>query len=198
MRVTNKDFEVKQDTQKLVGSILEESAERDAIHVAVAPVIAGQKLWAGAKIGFSHDNVVMEEESLFGLKAIGIVDPFLQTSIEEGQRFFMFLNPGTVTTMKHYWEHPSFPSESNKINLEKKSSEEWLRAFANKQHFDYNDMLSEAQDSDGCIVAFGQDLHSSEELDPGDFDLFWQHISVVTERTFDQVHRQSVAWSCSC
>lgn len=92
--------------------------DRDAIHVAVALVSAGIKLYPGAEIGFLPDGSV-------GLKvdAIGVVDPFLKNPVFPGEKFWMVLFPKTVTNLRHNWDHPAFASKeelkTNKIVDEK-------------------------------------------------------------------------------
>lgn len=84
---------------------------RDAIHVAVAPVTAVERLEPGQHIGLLQANdtelVSAEAEEL-----IGIVDPFLPEAVESGERFWMFLYPFTVSGMRHAWRHPAFEHAS--------------------------------------------------------------------------------------
>ncbi len=90
-----------------LGELIEDGdRRRDAIHIAVAPVTAAEKLKPGDHVG------LVEEDSreLVGRceDCVGIVDPFLKADVEPGQRFWLFLYPNTVTAMRHAWSHPSF------------------------------------------------------------------------------------------
>lgn len=91
-----------------LGQIIDGEATRDAVHVAVAPVIAAEDLRAGQSVGtrskWNADVVAM-------VPGIGVVDPFLTSPVKAGQRFWMFLYPGTVTGLRHDWTHPEFPTD---------------------------------------------------------------------------------------
>ena len=86
---------------------------RDAIHIAVAPVTAAQYLQRGEHVGFVEDG----NTELVGSSTnpIGIVDPFLAADVETGQRFWLFLYPGTITSLRHVWTHPQFTAAANAI-----------------------------------------------------------------------------------
>jgi len=79
---------------------------RDAIHVAVAPVTAAARLAPGQHVGLVQDG----NTELVGPcdRVIGVVDPFLAADVEPGQRFWLFLYPGTITGLRHVWTHPVF------------------------------------------------------------------------------------------
>jgi hypothetical protein len=79
---------------------------RDAIHIAVAPVTAAVRLAPGQHVGLIREG----DLELVGPcdHAIGIVDPFLAEEIERGQRFWLFLYPGSITALRHVWTHPAF------------------------------------------------------------------------------------------
>ncbi len=93
-----------------LGEIIVGHQYRDAIHIAVAPVVAGDALDAGMPIGFGADSETAFFAGKLGAKykAIGIVDPFLRRPVNKGDKFWMFLYPNTVIGMRHEWQHPAF------------------------------------------------------------------------------------------
>lgn len=85
-----------------LGNLVQEPARRDAIHIAVAPVEAGYDLQPGEHVGIEHGKAVSHVET------IGIVDPFYKGTVHRGERFWLFLYPGTITSLRHVWTHPAF------------------------------------------------------------------------------------------
>ena len=88
---------------------LAETEARDAIHLAVEPVIAGEKLFPGQDIGLMHTPqgycAVTRAD-----KNLGIVDPFLKNPVMPGERFWLVVYPRQIRSLRHVWEHPDFPS----------------------------------------------------------------------------------------
>lgn len=81
---------------------------RDAIHFAVVGVSAGENLLPGASI-----RVVSGVARSCGfVERHGIVDPFLMRSVLKDDVFWCFLNPKSITDLKHVWKHPDFPEET--------------------------------------------------------------------------------------
>ena len=87
-------------------------ARRDAVHVAVAPVVAGEDTEAG-------DHIVLLDGQFLPTPshnpaAIGVADPFRRESaacIKKGERYWLFLYPNTVTSLRHVWQHPAFRAQ---------------------------------------------------------------------------------------
>jgi hypothetical protein len=75
-------------------------AGRDAVHVAIAPTTARQRLLPGQHV--DRDGGTAGEP-------VGVVDPFLRDPVEAGQRFYLCLYPNTVTSLRHEWDHPAYP-----------------------------------------------------------------------------------------
>jgi hypothetical protein len=90
-----------------LGQLVEDGERRrDAIHIAVAPVTAVERLAPGQHVG------LVEAGNLERVgpcdRNIGVVDPFLTEDVEPGQRFWLLLYPGTITGLRHVWTHPAF------------------------------------------------------------------------------------------
>lgn len=104
------------DALETLGMIHFKPEKRDAIHLAVDPVIAGQDLKVGESIGIIDGKAYRAGECLLdGNKQYevvpyhGIVDPFLPRGPKEGQSFWFVMAPRMVTSLRHVWEHPDFP-----------------------------------------------------------------------------------------
>ena len=52
--------------------------DRDAIHIAVMPVVAGEKLQPGTHVGFAKGGYRVTASPSGGYECVGIVDPYLQ------------------------------------------------------------------------------------------------------------------------
>lgn len=95
------------DTSPQLGRLIDDGdRRRDAVHIAVAPVTAAVRLAPGQHVGLVEAGNV----ELVGPcdENIGLVDPFLASGVEAGERFWLFLYPGTVTGLRHVWTHPAF------------------------------------------------------------------------------------------
>jgi len=174
------------DLGTTIGKLADDGAGRDAIHVAVAPMIATERLWPGQHVGVIGDRAGVREPF------VGIVDPFLAGAVQEGQRFWLFLYPNTVTLLRHQWTHPAFsdaaPAQS--------SSEAWLRLHAEAIGLSYGRLIELANE----WLQYGE-YHTLSYDTPDvvyeDNEKFWTHFEVVTGKKVDADKRQTFI-SCSC
>lgn len=99
-----------------LGHLASGNARRDAVHIAVAPVVAAHRLAPGQHVGLLDDGLAAADNLA---ETIGVVDPYLKKSVEVGECFWLFLYPGTVTSLRHVWTHPAFtaklPKESSHV-----------------------------------------------------------------------------------
>lgn len=100
------DVSMSTHTPALGDLITDGDRRRDAVHVAVAPVTAAERLAPGQHVGFVRagdmESVGPSDDP------IGVVDPFLRTDGRPGERFWLFVYPNTVASLRHVWTHPAF------------------------------------------------------------------------------------------
>ncbi len=195
----------------VLGNLATENAQRDAIHIAIAPIIASQNLKVGQHIGVDQNGKSCPDSP------VGIVDPFLKKGPKEGESFYILLYQNTVTGMRHHWSHPAFGEESSVpnpglANLSpelKASSEAWLKDFIESSDCpDYYSVIAAA--TDGCLSNTdpeyynesyynnGQYLHFNGRDAHGDIPPeFWDHIEIVTGIKIPR-NKRAEFWSCSC
>lgn len=197
---------VSTDALETLGNIINEHQKRDAIHIAVEPVIAGERLSPGAHVGPRADGTWGTEAE----RHLGIVDPFLTANVRKGQRFWLLVYPRKITSLRHVWSHPDFSdpdphaeqtaeavSKRLTESAEKKASENWLRSYAaelpdggatlenllihTKEHIEYGDYWSEGGRFEGISLPME----------------FWHHYEIYTGEKVEDGKKESF-FSCSC
>lgn len=188
-----------------IGKLIDQERHRDAIHVAVAPVEAGEKLAPGQHVGINKDG----KATLRNATSVGIVDPFLKVNVKKGDLFYLFLYPGSIVSLRHEWVHPAFKAITLPPSTGKAASEAWLREYAKKvnpyyappdgYYFEktgkdesYKILMRDL--SGNTITYHGIDMHSRGELI--DEEELKRHAEVVLGRpvNFDNFEY----FSCSC
>lgn len=166
--------------------------DRDAIHIAVVPVIAGELLHAGAKVKVIDKGTTALQTDY---NPVGVVDPFLTVNVRKGQRFWLFLNPGSITSLRHHWNHPKFKevvSETipdNSYSSTQLKSMQWLERFAEEEvRRSYNEMMQAVND----YVKNGESV-----IWLGLTDEFCEHYAVVTGIELNEALDDSF-YSCDC
>lgn len=190
------DRPVATDALATLGTIIDDKQKRDAIHLAVLPMVAGRRRLA---VG-AHVNAEGVEVKPYSDTAVGIVDPFLRTSVEPGERYWLVIYPRVITSLRHVWAHPQFPDEAGTPaapSHDRTASEAWLQDFCAKSDCpDYHTVLARALDNgdsfDPEYLHFdGRDAHG--EIPPE----FWVHVEIVTGKKIDGRDRAKY-FSCSC
>lgn len=179
-------------------------ALRDAVHIAVAPVVsdADDYLFPGDPVAFVYGSTSLVKRKLPEYEhadnpPFGVVDPFRREPVRKGERFWALLYPNTITFLRHHWQHPAFDDTARAESSNVSEAEQWLHRFADEWNFDYEEMLRAAVAGDEYIIAVGIDLHSRDELGE-DHALFWKYLGELTNRTYSVEHQETVGWSCSC
>lgn len=212
------------DALETLGMIIDETAKRDAIHLAVEPVIAKQPLAPGQHV--TVDGRACNEWSDL---AVGIVDPFLNENVNRGERFWLVVYPRQITSLRHVWEHPKFPFSETKITeeeIEKTNSDKpvnlaiekskiwikelingWLEEIEDRSHggeYYWTDKKLLTYDN---IMTHADYWVTSKELYPeriylGNFDTsvppeFWYHYEIVRGKKVKEDKKDNF-FSCVC
>lgn len=184
-----------------LGELIAGDQERDAVHVAIEPVVAGDNLSAGQGVGlFNYTHIGREVVGVTD-SLIGIVDPFLKSDVLEGQKFWMFLYPNTVTGMRHDWSHPSF----EKWRPSKDAADAWMERFAEKHTAPYEG--DRVYSPDELIEAAHEYLRSGDRMvqqgdeslrDDTDSREFWKYYEIITGDAVPVCVLDVVPFCCTC
>jgi hypothetical protein len=128
--------------------------------------------------------------------------------VKHGERFWLYLYPRSITSLRHNWTHPAFPDAvagSTYVNPSRKlESEQWLRNFCERHDFlNYDDFMRTVTEGswhddegyngmsihDDYFTVFGSD--ASGEIPPE----LWLHVENVLGRRIDN---KPSFFSCSC
>lgn len=214
------------DALETLGTIHTHDEFRDAIHLAVEPVVAGEDLAVGQRITYVNGKA-------YGLRtgeeAIGIVDPFLSQRVKEGEKFWLVVLPRMITSLRHVWSHPAFPDEAAVAFLKKaqatseddvipelvaqtaeESAYNWIREYAESLSYenadDSNQMITAEE-----LIEYGWEFYESnrkgswgEYLNKGGLlegvsvaDEFWDNLAILKGVSIESEHRSSF-FTCSC
>jgi hypothetical protein len=174
----------------ILGRLIDGEQQRDAIHIAVAPVVAAEKLSPGQHIGFVGDDTTKVGVTR---TPIGIVDPFVTGMIYPDQKFWMFLYPQTITSLRHDWAHPAFSAVVAADPVAE--SRAWIEGFAAEIEQTYN-RLMEAADlwiEEGDYT-YDNSEHYKDHWDK--FPEFWKHYEIVTGKKVED--KSDTFFRCSC
>jgi hypothetical protein len=194
------------DALETLGTKIAAGAGRDAIHLAVEPVMAAERLLPGQHIGFVvggiETNFASGSVGASAKTKLGIVDPFIIGAVNPGDNFWMVVYPRTITSLRHVWTHPAFGDEPAKaVDVSPEAtSKAWIQAFAASVPLSYETVMEGARDyvSSKRRDGYGEYLCFGGLLEGESVPMeFWWHYEVVTGETVAEDHRGSF-FTCSC
>lgn len=187
------------DSQFLIGKlIIDGNGEPDAVHIATMPVVASESLKSGQHIGFTEGGWQVTGSPKAPFNFVGIVDPFLAKDVAQGERFFMFLYPNTITGLRHVWSHPAVAKDGRGVGT---LSEKWLRDFACDVDADYYEMMSTAATHCDPKKEYGGEylIEGGKWEGQSTPQEFWEHFKNVTGKSPpESKYGTPSIFSCSC
>lgn len=181
-------------SQLMLGKSLYGERHRDAIHVAIAPVEVTEEMKPGERVRFVGEGTEKVCKAGEG-DAVGIIDPFVRYTVYQGQRYWLFLYPGTITSLRHEWAHPAFG------DVTKQASRKWIEEFAVELDQTYNRLIAAAElwieTDDGKWG--GEHTYDNSETYKGvhesKWPIFWQHFEILTGK---KPRQGGCFYTCSC
>ena len=176
-----------------IGKIQEQGPQvRDAIHVAVMLVKSYGDLSPGQHVGFADEYLGKDIPYVKQTDTpIGIIDPFLnEDTIGFGTVVWLFLYPGSITSLRHQWLHPS-------VDGKYPESKAFIEQAAQTIGISSNTLMEEAAE----YVADPQGMEShymgdNEGYQDVNWKEFWRHFGILTGKDTSQV--KGHFFSCSC
>jgi hypothetical protein len=187
------------DTLKEIGKRLAPTQQRDAVHLAVCPVLATEHFLPGEHVGIKDGKAIKNRGQT---ELVGIIDPFIPHCIVGGEYVFVFLYPGSITSLRHEWTHPKIdviPVPSPPVSIDNKAaSESWLRQYAKRVNCyltpedAYKTLMDDIRGR--AITYRGSEMHSFGELE--DSEELKHHAQIVLGITINWGEFEY--FSCSC
>lgn len=174
-----------------LGKYRDGGEQRDAIHIAVAPVECGESLRPGQPVKFRKPGIIIGASND---DAIGIVDPFLKGTVFPGTKVWICMNPYSITSLRHEWTHPAFETPEN-------AAEKWLKNFAAEVGITFERLMDAAR---SCNAAEKDDWswwgltldYDTPDIVWNEREEFWRQYGIYTGETVRDRERTFI--SCSC
>jgi hypothetical protein len=198
------------DALETLGTIIDDTQKRDAIHLAVEPVVAKAILFPGQDVA--------ADGSPNG-KHVGIVDPFLKKRVNPGEIFWLVIYPRQIKSLRHVWSHPDFPQSPDfpepevLIEPRREESKKWIEEFidiVNKENWRGPEWESGDRLKYDILIKGANDYLDSADgrylkcLDLGLTlegitvpDEFWHHFEIITGRSKPK-DMDSDFFTCTC
>lgn len=171
-----------------IGTILGGGAEKDAIHIAVAPMIAAHLLSPGQHVGLMDSVRAGKSEH-----PVGIVDPFLKEAVHPGERFYLFMYPGSITSLRHEWIHPAFVGAAL---TPESASHRWIEELATELDQTPSRLMEAAQIWISTQDYTYDNAETYKKVNPAKWELFWAHYEIVTGTVV--ADKKATFFTCSC
>lgn len=196
------------DALDTLGSIIDENEKRDAIHLAVEPAVAAGRLAPGQHVSF--DPATSRASLALTGEGVGIVDPFLERAVEDGERFWLVVYPREINSLRHVWEHSAFaPSrdlsgqaDPHAVStvVSQSEAEQWLRRYLLDEFgiddtggtwgdvSTFDSVMDRISEDDDYVYIYGTDAHGEVP------DEFVRMAEIYLDKKLDS----SLSFSCSC
>ncbi len=170
-----------------IGTKPGEEAVRDAIHIAVVPLIAGEKLERAEPVTIIGGKAMRPTDNA---KMVGLVDPWLHIGVLPGERCWVFLEPGSITSLRHDWTHPALEEHDHAMA--------WMETYAADVKKSVQVIIDSAT---RYIESHGTEHNHGGSENEGLYvpEEFWHYWELITGKKYSQISEYGDHFfSCSC
>lgn len=189
----------KDKTQENIGKIHREDLERDAIHIAVFQAETHVKVLPGQPVKLSSGKRGHRVEPAERHEAVGVVDPYLRTSPEKHEKFFVFLIPGTAIGLRHEYIHPVL--DSGRIETKKNLARSWIEEHAEFLGAPFETADKLIAHAESCRYDGGDfytEYDTEHKRDGFQSVKFWEAYEVLTGKPPPGDEEYVTMFNCSC
>lgn len=162
------------DNAMTIGQLVGHTGVRDAIHCPIISAVAKMNLNVGTPVSILETGEA-EQSDLH--TCVGIVDPFLRRCVQRGEQFWVWVRPGSISSLTHKWTHKLIPDFAEIVPA-KEQARVRLQEFAEGPlHVTLDEMLEAIEacrrDDDNALYDHG---YESLSVYPG----FWTDYELYT------------------
>ena len=152
-RTTNNGVLIMSDVT--LGQIPGPYHKRDAIHIAVIPIEAGEVLKPGQRVVLNQYKKAIATQSRWD--STGIVDPFLDREVRKGEMFWLVLRQNTVTGMRHHWYHAEFRDHKDTPSMtpDIEAHVAFVESCADEAGLDFDELMEAVGKATTFLRSFG-------------------------------------------
>lgn len=134
---------------------------KDAIHVAIVSVRAGESMAPGQHFTMQDGEAVPANPK----DSVGVVSPFLRSNVMRGDAFWGLLKMDEIESVKHVWDHPQFSFEVPKTEP---SRNKYIESYSEEFGVTYEELM------EACSKYVNEDTQS-------------EYTGTLSEEAFDKV-----------
>lgn len=162
------------DNAMTIGQLVGHIGVRDAIHCPIISAVAKMNLNVGTPVVILESGEA-EQSDFFSY--VGIVDPFLKAYVQKGEQFWVWVKPGSISSLTHKWTHNRIPDVAEVVP-EKEAARVRLEEFANGPlHVSLEEMLAVIA---ACATGHGDPLYDHGYEGLSEYEGFWDDYMLYT------------------
>jgi hypothetical protein len=177
----------------------EDVGVRDALHIAVIVAKVREPVWPGDHVGIKKIDGTYYVSYSFR-PHVAVVNPF-EKDKKYDDTCLLCLYPGSISSLRHAWEHDSFDHDSYSKKLEKRYEDShigWITKWAACYGMDFDEVVEYGK----RYVEYGDYVNHGPRFDGESVpDEFWTHyneLDGIKGTKYENKDGGGSFFTCSC